>query len=282
MKKFVYKDYEYTIEKIVGVLDGKLVVAESYENTSSSMSIKVDIGDEIVKGRCSWDGASNWHEAIEAYAAINKLVEEELTLSYRDWDKIPDVSDMDPEEYFQLIVDKAIEAAMETIATIVTPAKGEVAGHTASGEIVYRHPQGHSHRPDLDAEAIASIVIPEGTTFHRQSVDMGRIIGVDHLVETTEEDEIVFLKRGNRSGESRMVLNRKPKETSKVFVVLCKNNDEADSLFGNWCLVTLFEGEPGLPEPWSRGGNTEEAKAFWETHALVPTDEEWAAIKGNA
>ena len=273
MKKYIFKDYEIEIHTIVGVADGKVVIAKYSEGTTSEYSIEVIVGDEKIYGFSSQTCEKNWEQAGKAWSEALSLVDEEdYVLTCYDDSKAADLS---VDEYYEVIVSRAIEEAKASL-------KGEVAGRTASGEIIYRHPQGHSHRPDLDAEAIASIVIPEDATFHRQQVDMGHVIGVDHLVETNDGDEIVYFKRGNRTGESRMVLNRTPKETSKVFVVLCKNNDETDPLFEEWCLVTLFEGEPGLPEPWSRGGDTEEAKAFWATHALVPTDEEWAAIKDNA
>lgn len=153
----------------------------------------------------------------------------------------------------------------------------------------------HYHRPDLHIEALKKIELPINGGFKFAVIDMGHIIGVDHLVETTPEDTIIYLKRGNRSGFSRMVLNRKADETQFVTAILCKNTDPADPDFlpgteGKWVLVTLFEGNPGEKEPWDRAftksdENPEVAKAlakswaFWANHALVPTPEELADIR---
>ena len=271
-KRYTFHDYEEEVITIIGIVNNHLVVAKSYEWTTSDFGVEIFVDNvRILHGDCDMKDKHNWARAAHCNAIIFTKSYEECVIDHDD-DEIPD--DLSADEYYELIVSNAIEEAKASL-------KGEVIGRTASGEFIYRHPDSHSHRPDLDAEAIASVIIPEGSSFHRQAVDIGRTIGVDHLVETTEEDEIVYIRRGSRSGESRMVLNRSPKETTKVFVVLCKNNDEADPLFGEWCLVTLFEGEPGLPEPWSRGGDTEEAKAFWANHALVPTDEEWTAINAK-
>ncbi len=154
---------------------------------------------------------------------------------------------------------------------------------SSNGIEVYRHPETHSHRPDLDAEVISKIVLPEDNTFFRGTIDLGRIIGKDHLVETKEGDTIVYLQRGNRPGKSRMVL-KEADDTSFVTIIACvaqKEEGTPTELVGKWILVTLFEGKPGERELFDRAfenGNNPEGKAaaeaFWATHALVPTTNE--------
>ena len=154
-------------------------------------------------------------------------------------------------------------------------------GTSKNGIAVYAHPESHSHRPDLNKEVISKISLPENGSFHRETVNLGRVIGVDHLVETSAENKIVMFQRGNRPGLSRMVIDKSPDETSLVTVVLCVATDP-DELAGKWVLVTLFEGNPGEREPFDQS-LTEEGKAkseaFWAFHALVPTEEELAQMK---
>jgi len=164
-----------------------------------------------------------------------------------------------------------------------------------NGIAVFQHPESHSHRPDLDAEVIGKIVLPENETFFRTTIDLGLVIGKDHLVETRPGDQIVYLQRGNRPGLSRMVLNRAPDDTQFVTVIFCVCREEPGTpaeLVGKWILVTLFEGKPGEREPFDRAftnadKDPEIAKAlakswsFWATHALVPTPKELAQIEAG-
>ena len=163
-----------------------------------------------------------------------------------------------------------------------------IIGISANGIEVFEHPEGHSHRLDLNEEAISKIELPVDSTFVRTTVNLGRIIGKDHLVETDEHDTIVWLRRGNRPGKSRMVL-KEADDTSMVTVVLCVCNEPADNpasaLNGKWVLVTLFEGKPGEREPFDKAfadsknpEGLKKAKEFWSCHALVPTEEELEKI----
>ena len=162
----------------------------------------------------------------------------------------------------------------------------KILGTTNNGINVYKHATAsHSHRPDLDAEVINKLTITEGQTFLRETVELGRVIGEDHLVETDENDLIAFARRDNRMGETRFVLNRAAKPTTLVTVIACVDRDPGETQ-GKWCLFTLFEGEPGCREPWDDSLKTEEAKAeaktFWDCHALVPTEEERKMFICNA
>lgn len=145
---------------------------------------------------------------------------------------------------------------------------------TADGIAVFTHPsESHSHRPDLDAEAVSKISV-NGRPFVVETVDLGRVIGVDHLVPVTEEDEIVLYKRGRRPYESRMVLGLEPVETSQVTVIICRAGaEDGPEWDGKYVLVTLFEGQAGRPEPYGND-DVPENREFWARHALVPTDEE--------
>ena len=152
---------------------------------------------------------------------------------------------------------------------------------TADGIEIFHHPtESHSHRPDLDAEAVSRVSI-DGRFFVCETVDFSRTIGFDHLVETTDADEIVLYKRGSRSYESRMVPGRKAEPTSQVTAIICKcGPEDGEEWDGKYVLITLFEGDPGRPEPFGKD-DVPENRAFWARHALVPTDEEFADMKSK-
>lgn len=139
---------------------------------------------------------------------------------------------------------------------------------------------GHIHQGVMPIiNEVISKVNLEGT-FVRETVNMGKVIGKDHLVETVDDDIIVYMKRGNREGKSRMVL-KNADDTTFVTIILCVANE--GDFHDDWVVVTSFEGKPGEREPWDDSLKTEEqkeaAEAFWSTHALVPTEEELEQIK---
>ena len=149
-------------------------------------------------------------------------------------------------------------------------------GITADGIEVYSHPEGHPHREDLLEETLKKISV-NGASFVRETVDLGRVIGKDHLVETNSDSVIVYRQRGNRAGLSRMVLNQKADDTSKVTIIICKCDDSEPEYAGKYVVVTNFEGQPGEREPWDNSlkNNPEtlaRSQKFWATHALVPED----------
>lgn len=178
---------------------------------------------------------------------------------------------------------------MENITNNITPI-----AISANNIPVFAHPESHSHRPDLNAEAINKINLPEDNTFFRCTVDMGRVIGKDHLVETEKDDLVFYWKRGNRPGESKMVL-KDADDTQYVTVIACVAREEEGTpaeLVGKWILVTLFEGCPGEREIFDRSFEKkyEDEKVmdayrhscdFWRCHALVPTEEELEQIKNT-
>ena len=144
-----------------------------------------------------------------------------------------------------------------------------ILGTSEDGIRVYYHPEGHSHRADLNKEVISKITIAD-RPFVRETVSLGRTIGVDHLVSTTEDDKVVLWTRPGRKSPSRMVLNRQAADTDRVTVIIAKCGEEDGDLSGKYALVTLFEGEPGMPER----DDDPECREFWTKYALVPTDEE--------
>lgn len=140
---------------------------------------------------------------------------------------------------------------------------------------------GHPHRTDILEEAVA-LVDTKNRDYMMETVDLGRIIGVDHYVKTNDEDTIFFMERGNRGYKTRFVLNKKAPETTLVTVGIAKGDASDGPLEGKYILFTLFEGklapkEPG--DPRLTAEEREESEREWATHALVPTEEELEKAK---
>lgn len=91
--------------------------------------------------------------------------------------------------------------------------------------------------------------------------DIGRIAGKTSMVETNDDDEIVYAKRLHRGKFTRFVKNKSLMQTSFVTVILHKT-DDGYNLWSAWC---------GRLVPTSPGDKDEMPKSqgFWRNHALV-------------
>lgn len=98
--------------------------------------------------------------------------------------------------------------------------------------------------------------------YHEFELDMGHVIGTSDLVETSEDDEIVYAKRRNRDTYTRFVRNKDPIPTQFLTLCLEKMNDDAYNLYSTWA-------GPNCPSSPDSIVATPESKPFWEKHALV-------------
>lgn len=84
------------------------------------------------------------------------------------------------------------------------------------------------------------------------------------LVETDDDDEIIYAKRLNREGYTRFVKNRKPEITSSGYVTIWLKLDEkhkyelSSAWIGRTC-PAFPDDEYAIPE----------SKPFWKKHALI-------------
>ena len=154
----------------------------------------------------------------------------------------------------------------------------DIIGITSNGTIVFAHPEAHPHRLDLAAEAISKMVIPSGPadptdraqTRHCETIDLGRKIGKNHLVELQPGDATTMFERGDRGYKSHIAIFRKATPETKITSVCIWDGEKE-----HWVLWTNFEGEEGLPEPdcerYNQMSEEEqyECDKFWDTHALV-------------
>jgi len=86
--------------------------------------------------------------------------------------------------------------------------------------------------------------------------DLGRIVGTTNLIETNENDEIVYAKRIGRDSYSRFAKNREPISCSSIVVVLRKG-DSGYYLWTAMCAKLLPK------EAWI------EDSIFNKTHAMA-------------
>lgn len=119
-----------------------------------------------------------------------------------------------------------------------------------------------AHNPKLRefAKKILSETEVEGELI-RLDRDMREVVGMTDLVETEEEDEIVYAMRPRRSTYSRFVKNKQSTPTNWVTIDVRKKGS-------GYFLHTTFIGRltPSFP-----GGDylPERSREFWSKHALV-------------
>lgn len=147
--------------------------------------------------------------------------------------------------------------------------KKQLIGRTKNNKSVYvdtedSHAATHiADTPDLlraVQELLPSLAPDEDSVC--LATDMGRVIGLSDLVETNEDDKILYAKRLNRDNYTRFALNREAEPSNFVTVVLQKDPDGNYELWSAWIgLVTpQFPGDK-FADP--------ESISFWQKHALV-------------
>lgn len=108
---------------------------------------------------------------------------------------------------------------------------------------------------DLVVEALPTISVRD----EQQVVierHLGRIVGTTNLIETNDDDEIVYAKRIGRDAYSRFAKNRKPIPCHSIVVVLRKG-DSGYYLWTAMCAKLLPK------EAWN------EDSTFNKTHAMA-------------
>ena len=110
----------------------------------------------------------------------------------------------------------------------------------------------------------------------REKLEFDHPVAYNQCVETGPEDKIIYVRRGNRKGPSRFVLNRRPEQTNVLVLALAYIGESYDrSTRQNvslWTFRTAYGGNSARLEPWH-----DDAKGtsvtFWLHHALVvPND----------
>ena len=195
-------------------------------------------------------------------------------INIEDMFEIPESTHIEDELCYR-ITDEAMEFVLnllneETYATtesktLIGVAKNNVAVYAGTETI--EHMNAHSDvAMDHITKAISKIEIAEGKTFLMQNVDLHTVIGKDHCVSVTSDDDVRMEQRPNRQGKTPMVYGREAEDTSLINIGMCVDDD------GLWTLFTAFYGVLAPKEPWDERLKEEEKAEsikFWSTHALV-------------
>lgn len=142
-------------------------------------------------------------------------------------------------------------------------------GQTKSGIPVYvdlihskaaEHIAGQPHLLGLVQEVL------QETAAHEPEMsieyDMGRVIGYNFVVDTTEKDTVFYAQLLRDDTYTRFVKNGEPRSTQYLTVVL-KRDEE-----GNYELYDTWIGNVRPPRPGT-ANETPESKPFWTSHAVV-------------
>ncbi len=92
--------------------------------------------------------------------------------------------------------------------------------------------------------------------------DMGRSVGHESIVETTDTDTVIYAQKVKDSVYTRFVKNAKPQPTQFVTVILQKDSDDCYELIDTWI------GRLSPPRPGSKHENSG-SKDYWSNHAYV-------------
>lgn len=133
------------------------------------------------------------------------------------------------------------------------------------------HMAAHS---DVKMEDIAEAVskVEYNGAFFMAPVDLGHVVGVDHLIRRPADEEVQILHRKGRAGVTPCVFHQVAPATTKIVVGIAHDD-------GNDVVFTAFYGELSPREPWDESiqGNPEllkESKDFWAAHALIVTEDQ--------
>lgn len=113
---------------------------------------------------------------------------------------------------------------------------------------------------DLVQECVGTITVDDDNVYLDK--DMGRVVGLSQLVETSPKDKVFYAKRVNYTTYTRFVCNREPQPTRYISIVLHRDGVGGFELWSAWLgpIAPQFPGDVF---------ETSESKPFWRTHALI-------------
>ena len=108
--------------------------------------------------------------------------------------------------------------------------------------------------------------------FFMAPIDLGHVVGVNHLICRPTDEKVQMLHRKGRAGVTPCVFHQVAPATTKIVVGIA-HDDGKDVVF------TAFYGELSPREPWDESiqSNPEllkESKDFWAAHALIVTEDQ--------
>lgn len=171
----------------------------------------------------------------------------------------------------------------QTMGTVALGATGESEqpssriffGTTRDGAKVYDRDDSHFHSEggmtvDLLRKALEQIDT-EGKSFLKEKVTFDHQVGEQTCVKVNSDDDVVMVYRKGRNGRTPMVKNRTPDPCNSVIAILKRDQLAQDK--DTYLLTTAYIGEGSPREPWDPGISSreeqQEAKDFWDSHALI-------------
>ena len=97
----------------------------------------------------------------------------------------------------------------------------------------------------------------------RLEQDMGRDVGYDFVVKTSEIDTIFYVQLTNDTVYTRFIKNGKPLVTRSVSIVLRWDQDNR-----SYTIDDIWIGQQRPPRPGSPD-ETSESKVYWKDHAFI-------------
>lgn len=126
-----------------------------------------------------------------------------------------------------------------------------------------KHISQQPHLLTLVAEALQRVTLDGVTITTKLEQDMGRSIGYDQVVETSETDAVFYAQLVKDNTYTRFVKNGKPLSTRHLAMILDYSKDNSCyNLNGVW-LGHLRPPRPGTPEETARGNQ------YWRNHAFI-------------
>ncbi len=123
-----------------------------------------------------------------------------------------------------------------------------------------KHISQQPHLLNLIAEALKQTTL-RGADAEIEH-DMGRAIGYNFVVKTTEADGVFYAQLLRDTTYTRFVKNGKPLSTQYLSMILRRNEDAEYELIDAW-IGRLSPPRPGTAD------ETAESKPYWSSHAII-------------
>lgn len=142
-------------------------------------------------------------------------------------------------------------------------------GQTRNGIAVYvdliqsqaaKHISQQPHLLGLVAEALKSTTLKGADA--KIEHDMGRAIGYNFVVKTTETESVFYAQLLRDNTYTRFIKNGKPLATQHLSMILHRSENGEYELSDAW-IGRLSPARPGTAD------ETAESKPFWESHAII-------------
>lgn len=144
-----------------------------------------------------------------------------------------------------------------------------VAGYTKNGLAVYvdliksqaaPHIAAHPHLLGLTKNALIRIAAKEERI--KFEYDIGHVIGYENVVETPEDEKVLYARLAHDDLYSRFTRKGEPRQTTYVSVTIQREQE------GSYALTDAWIGRLKPPRPGSPN-ETPASREYWSRHAFL-------------